>query len=69
VTTLGSTRVSRVGFGVALKRTFGVLSIVARNYNHWQKFANPRWLRQHARRMRYPNFITSILLKFAAASR
>ena len=69
MTTLGSARVSRVGFGVAPKRTFLGRSIVAENYDDWQKFANPRRLRQHARRMRYPNLTTLILLKFAAASR
>jgi|ERR1043166_5934076 hypothetical protein len=49
----GSARVSRAGFGVAPERTF-LSSRRAAKTALQEKFANARGLRQHARRLRYP---------------
>jgi hypothetical protein len=71
---LGSARVSRAGFGFAPKRTFLLIPIAARICEQCEKFANPRRVRQHARRVRSRELLSSrrwfsMLLKFAAASR
>ncbi|MGC2352536.1 MAG: hypothetical protein WA496_03975, partial [Candidatus Udaeobacter sp.] len=50
-------RVSRAGFGVAPKRTFLLIPIAARISKTWEKSADPRRVRQHARRVRSPDFL------------
>jgi hypothetical protein len=51
-----------------------LIPIAARTCKQCEKFANPGRVRQHASRVRSPEFLSrgqwfSILLKFAAASR
>src|SRR5580765_3151015 len=57
----GSTRVPRVGFGVAPKRSF-LKARLSRCSIAQKKFATARHHRQHARRVRYPIQIAAVLV-------